>query len=160
MVDFRNGFSDPNGNFWLGNEKIHQMTNPGLCTLRVIYTISSTNQVEFADYMGFKIDTEANGYQILAAPLSVISNTSFDAFFYRRNMKFSTDDRDNDAALSTDCATRYQAGFWYGGDVNTDSLNCGCMNLNGISLDFSWSGLQGLKCSNVALKNSQMWLIC
>ena len=148
---FKKGFNDSSGNFWLGNEKIYQMTQSGSCTLRIIFTVSSPNQVQFADYKGFKIGSEANGYQILSASISS-NNVSFDSLSFRINSKFSTFDQNNGG---TNCASTNQAGFWYATVLNY----CGCMNLNGVSNGFCWSSATSYPCT-IPLKNSQMWLIC
>ena len=161
-TEFKAGFSDSSGNFWLGNDNIHQLTNSRSCTLKITFTTSSGTS-EYANYAGFKIDTEANGYKIMTASLVRGSSTiTFDALFYRLNTKFTTKDQNNIASGgSATCATKYQAGFWYSNDASQlDGVHCGCMNLNGASTGFRWSGLAGAQCTNVPLQQSQMWLIC
>ena len=162
-ADFKAGFFDSHGNFWLGNDNIYQLTNTRSCTLKITFTTQSGTS-EYANYVGFKIDTEANGYQILTASLvQSISSILYDALLYRLNRKFTTKDRDNNVGGSSDCATKYQAGFWYGSALSlADNLKCGCMNLNGASNYFSWSGSSTVStvCNSVSLQKSQMWLIC
>ncbi|KAK8766441.1 hypothetical protein V5799_006777 [Amblyomma americanum] len=47
-------------------------------------------------------------------------------------MMFSTYDQDNDGATSTDCAAKYQGGWWYN--------NCFKANLNGLNLNGNYEG--------------------
>jgi len=50
--------------------------------------------------------------------------TAGDSLSYHRGFAFSTKDRDNDNAQSTDCATRCKAGWWFNACLDS--------NLNGI----------------------------
>jgi len=56
--DYKNGFGNLTGEFWLGNDNIHELTNPTKNRLRV--------ELEdvFAEYDYFSVDNEANKYKL------------------------------------------------------------------------------------------------
>ena len=161
-TEFKNGFRDSSGNFWLGNEKIHQLTINGSCGLRINFNLSSSNQSQFVEYTDFQIANESDNYQILSADLlNRSSNIVVDALYNRLRKKFTTIDSTKASTSTTiSCASKYQAGFWYGDNLNSDNSPCGCMNLNGVSNNFCWSYMIQTKCANVALRSSEMWLMC
>ena len=53
--DYKNGFGDLNGNFWLGLEKIHKLASPGKgAILRIdLKHISAPIQLKYAEYSNF-----------------------------------------------------------------------------------------------------------
>jgi hypothetical protein len=42
-VDYKRGFGDPSGNYWLGNDRIHQITSTGLYKMRADVLVSVTS---------------------------------------------------------------------------------------------------------------------
>jgi len=57
-VTYRNGFGLFNGNFWLGNEKIHQLTGSGGWMLRVEMLLSDNHGWYSAEYTSFAVQSE------------------------------------------------------------------------------------------------------
>uniref|UniRef100_A0A3B3ZQC6 Fibrinogen C-terminal domain-containing protein n=1 Tax=Periophthalmus magnuspinnatus TaxID=409849 RepID=A0A3B3ZQC6_9GOBI len=121
-AEYRNGFgkidSQGNGEFWLGNENLHLLTNEGE-TMVKIELEDWEGGVASAEYM-IKVGTEAEGF-----PLHVSGYTgdAGDALVTHNGMKFSTYDRDNDNGKEN-CATSYGGGWWYN--------QCQTANLNGV----------------------------
>ena len=60
--EYKNGFGDLRGKFWLGNEKIHQLTEIA-SQLRVEINTTSSGR-KFAKYSNFTITNEATNYTI------------------------------------------------------------------------------------------------
>nr|AAC27742.1 sialic acid-binding lectin 1 [Limacus flavus] len=116
-ADYKHGFGDLRCNFWLGNEKIHQLTSHGRYKLRVEFTFN--NKSYFAEYSTFKILGEADKYKL---QVGGYSGNAGDALTFHNGMAFSTNDRDNDAD-SIDCAKVYHGAWWY--------KTCHESNLNG-----------------------------
>ncbi|KAK3577307.1 hypothetical protein CHS0354_008400 [Potamilus streckersoni] len=117
--DYKQGFGDLNGNFWVGNDNIHALTAQGNYQLRVDLSVSGTNK-SYATYSSFKVGDENSGYVLTAGGYS---GTAGDSFSYHSGAKFSTKDRDNDS-LGKNCAEDYKGGWWY--------KACHQSNLNGI----------------------------
>jgi len=108
---YANGFGSLEKNFWLGLEKVHQLTASGVFDLRIV--MQSFNGTEkFAQYRNFKISNSSDNYR-LTFDASSYSGDAGDALSYHRNMQFSTFDRDNDLA-SYNCVTDIN-GVGYGG---------------------------------------------
>lgn len=134
--EYKNGFGDLNGNFWLGNEIIWTLTKTGSWKLRFDLT---WNNVEngYAEYSSFAIADEVSKYA-----LSVAGYTGDigDSFTYHDGMSFSTKDRDNDIDGSN-CAQRYHGAWWYS--------HCHISNLNGdygnqtFAIGLNWSTWKG-----------------
>ena len=107
--EYKNGFGDVNGEYWLGNEKIHQLTEiPS--QLRVeIKTQSSGNK--YAKYSNFTVTNEASNYTLF---VGFYSGTATDKLTYHNGMAFTTKDRDNDKKGSNqNCAVTYKGAWWY-----------------------------------------------
>ncbi|KAL3885211.1 hypothetical protein ACJMK2_025299 [Sinanodonta woodiana] len=117
--DYKKGFGDPNGNLWLGNDYIHDLTSDSDYQLRINFAVSETN-ISFAMYDTFSVGNESSGYTLI---VDGYSGTAGDSFTYHSGMKFTTKDKDNDLN-SLNCANEFKGGWWYNA--------CHYSNLNGI----------------------------
>ena len=103
--DYRNGFGQYNDNYWLGNEKVYQLTtSSSIWKLRVEVQSKDTGKWYSAEYAHFRLSNESTKYVL------EVSGYSGDAG--KRNafasptsswnvvgMKFSTIDSDNDSNI-------------------------------------------------------------
>ncbi|PFX27218.1 angiopoietin-related protein 7-like [Stylophora pistillata] len=138
--EYKYGFGDVRGEFWLGNEKIHELTEiPS--QLRVeINTTSNGNK--YAKYSNFTITNEATNYTLF---VGFYSGDASDHLSKEHNgMAFSTKDRDNDK-WGNNCAVSYRGAWWY--------KSCYDSNLNANFEDKSYYRWNGpLKGSEMKLK--------
>ena len=89
--EYKNGFVDIRGEFWLGNEKIHQLTAiPS--QLRVEIKTKSDGK-KYPKYITFTVTNEVSRYTLF---VGFYSATAKDKLTYHNSMAFSTKDRDND----------------------------------------------------------------
>ena len=106
--EYKNGFGDVRGEFWLGNEKIHQLTEiPS--QLRVEINTTSAGY-RYAKYSNFTVTNEASNYTLF---IGFYSGTATDQLANHNSMAFTTKDRDNDKAKSSNCAVSNRAGWWF-----------------------------------------------
>ena len=122
-ADYVKGFGDLNGEFWLGLNKIHRLTN-GINTtaaLRVDLEDFEGNK-RFAKYSLFYINDSSIDYQIA---ISGYSGDAGDSMAIHNGMKFSTKEEDNDR-WSDNCVTSFKGAWWHN--------NCHRSNLNGLYL--------------------------
>ena len=121
--EYKNGFGDPNGNFWLGLEKIHKLASPGRgAILRVdIKHFNNPDSVRYAEYSVFEIQSESDGYKL---KVGGFSGDAGDALAYHNGRMFSTKDRDQDLSSSKNCAVSVTGAWWYN--------ECSLSNLNGL----------------------------
>ena len=61
--NYKNGFGDLNGNFWLGLDKIHRLTKSGQNVLRVDLT-DWTDDIAYAKYGSFSVASESDAYRM------------------------------------------------------------------------------------------------
>ena len=124
--EYKNGFGDIKGEFWLGNEKIHQLTEiPS--QLRVeIKTKSDGNK--YSKYSNFTVTNEASNYTLF---VGFYAGTANDNLAYHNGMAFSTKDRDNDKN-GGNCAVSEKGAWWY------DSCYHSNLNSNYGDSDYSW----------------------
>ena len=61
--DYKTGFGDLNGNFWLGLDKIHRLTKSGQNVLRVGLT-DWTKDTAYAKYGSFSVASESDAYRM------------------------------------------------------------------------------------------------
>ena len=119
-IEYKNGFGQLSGNFWLGNENLYHMLQQRQYTLMVELNDWDNTRI-YAAYNFFEIGDESKKYQI---HYGNYSGTAGDALGdYHRNAYFSTFDRDNDASTSYNCADLHGSGWWYN--------DCDHANLNG-----------------------------
>ena len=62
-INYKTGFGSLNGEFWLGLDKIHRLTNSSNYKLRVDLEDMSGNTA-YAEYSVFKVGNEATKYQL------------------------------------------------------------------------------------------------
>ncbi|XP_078484274.1 uncharacterized protein LOC100175832 [Ciona intestinalis] len=109
--DYKVGFGNNSGEFWLGLEALHQMTRRSGCRLRVdIWDYSEDHA--FAEYSEFSIGDEASLYRLY---IDGYSGTSGDSMTQHNNVPFSTIDRDNDSHARR-CTTDVHGpsgGWWF-----------------------------------------------
>ncbi|NXM35943.1 FGL1L protein, partial [Oxyruncus cristatus] len=111
---YKHGFGNVHTEFWLGTEYIHQITRQKVYQVRFVIWDASNNK-RFADYNLFRLDDESQGYRLR---LGAHSGTAEDAMASKGtttmhdNMKFSTQDRDQDTS-SGNCASSSGGGWWY-----------------------------------------------
>ncbi|KFB41112.1 AGAP012539-PA-like protein [Anopheles sinensis] len=118
-TEYRNGFGNMFGEFWLGLEYVHQITKNRPHELLVEMKDFHGNY-GYAKYDEFVIGSEYEKYEL--KKLGTYSGTAGDAMEYHKNQKFSTFDCDNDLAINN-CAERWHGAWWY--------RNCQNSHLNG-----------------------------
>ncbi|XP_070996339.1 tenascin-like isoform X1 [Oncorhynchus clarkii lewisi] len=116
--NYSKGFGELSGEFWLGNENLHNLTSMAPMTLRV--DLRAGDESVFAKYSAFTVDTVRRNY---ALKVSGYSGTAGDSMSYHNARMFSTRDRDPTPFI-TRCAMSYRGGWWY--------KNCHEANLNGL----------------------------
>ncbi|XP_035796410.1 angiopoietin-related protein 1-like [Anopheles albimanus] len=131
--EYREGFGNLEHEFWLGLQKIHQIT-----TARgheILFELKDFNGTHvFARYDEFQIGSEKEQYSLKT--LGKYNGTASDAMEVNKGMKFSTKDRDNDQAVF-DCAQGREGAWWYNACTN--------VNLNGPYKVYSNSQVGSLK---------------
>ncbi|KAJ8019777.1 Tenascin-R [Holothuria leucospilota] len=109
--EYKNGFGILEHELWLGNNKMHYITNRKNYELRMDM-INLDEDAYFAKYSLFRIKDENFKFQLEIGTYDSASTASYDAMDYHRDQFFSTPDMDNDAH-SGNCAANYRAGWWY-----------------------------------------------
>ncbi|XP_035911408.1 ficolin-2-like [Anopheles stephensi] len=117
--EYKDGFGNLDGEFWLGLDRIHQLTNAEPHELVVLLEDFEGNKTH-AKYDQFQIGNEHEKYALNV--LDGYSGTAGDSLGGAKAMKFSTFDSDNDSH-TTNCASVYHGAWWYAG--------CHQSNLNG-----------------------------
>ncbi|XP_078687345.1 usherin-like isoform X3 [Branchiostoma floridae x Branchiostoma belcheri] len=115
--EYRAGFGENTGEFWLGNDNIHRLSAQGDYQLRI--DLADGADAVYGQWENFKLGSESDLYKL---NIGEYSGTSGDSLTYHNNRPFSTRDKDNDVALSH-CAFAYHGAWWY--------KNCHRSNLNG-----------------------------
>ena len=146
-AEYKVGFNDSRGNYWLGNDLLSQLTLTGRYKLRFDLQSRDTSNWYYAEYSTFIVQPESDNYRLNVSGYS--GNAGFDAFGHTRHngQMFTTFDRDNDQASLVNCASLHGGGFWY--------MNCSTCCVNGYNNNFYWLSLPGRY-----LQSSRMWLQC
>ncbi|XP_019634754.1 PREDICTED: microfibril-associated glycoprotein 4-like [Branchiostoma belcheri] len=108
--EYKHGFGNKSGEYWLGNENIHLLTSQKNYTLRVDLE-DWRGETRYATYSSFKLSGESDQYRL---HISGYSGDAGDSMDYHNERMFSTVDRDNDAYSGYHCSQHYgQAGWWF-----------------------------------------------
>nr|XP_051712922.1 tenascin-N isoform X5 [Oryctolagus cuniculus] len=113
------GFGDPMQEFWIGLDKLHNLTTGTPTRYEVRVDLQTLNESAYAVYDFFQVASSKERYKLTVGKYR---GTAGDALTYHNGWKFTTFDRDNDIALSN-CALTHHGGWWY--------KNCHLANPNG-----------------------------
>ena len=151
-AEFKVGFNNSRGNFWLGNDLLHQLTENRRYKLRFDLQLLNLSWY-YAEYSLFVVSSEENNYRM---QVSGYSGNAGDALIYQDKMMFTTYDRDNDpwtsATYNNNCAVFSGGGFWY-----RDCARCNVNTVRGRGNDFRWRSSQF---GYLPLHSTRMWLTC
>ena len=134
-ISYKTGFGSVCGKYWLGLEKLHQLTtNGGAYSLRVEVLSNTTSMWYSAEYWSFVIVSESQGYAIHVFGYSGDAGDAFNVATYSNwvtnGMMFSTPDRDN-TGNTNGCSSNF--GWWL--------KNCGTVSLSSANVGF-WGTLK------------------
>ena len=122
--DYVMGFGDLSGEFWLGLDKIHRLTNGVVTTLRIDLGDFEGNTA-FAKYTTFLVLNSSTNYVLNVAGYSGNAGDALTGGDQNENgQQFTTIDRDNDSLNSGNCALTFRGAWWYD--------RCHDGNLNGL----------------------------
>ncbi|XP_078350189.1 microfibril-associated glycoprotein 4-like isoform X2 [Oculina patagonica] len=147
--DYKRGFGDLGGEFWLGLEKINRLINPTYRQKLRIELEDFTGYSCYVEYDNFTVNGEEHGYRL--ASLGFYTGSCVDSLNYNLGAAFTTKDKDHDSH-STNCAVDHQGAWWYNACTQT--------NLNGVynSTGLPITGIYWYKRHNsiVLLKRAEM----
>lgn len=110
---YRNGFGDPEGEYWIGLETLHQLTKKEAYYLRVDMKWDEEEATSL--YSFFSVGPQrygTRGYELEVGGYNE-SSTGGDGLEYHNGMDFSTYDEDNDGASGGSCAEWSGGGGWW-----------------------------------------------
>ncbi|XP_055612125.1 fibrinogen C domain-containing protein 1-like [Uranotaenia lowii] len=151
--EYVRGFGDLRGEYWLGLEKIHQLTYSRTYQLAIVMEDASGAKA-VARYSNFTVAGADNLYRLMS--IGAYSGDAGDSLSEHLNFPFSTYDKDNDGYFGN-CASMFVGGWWYAA--------CHKSNLNGLYLPgprnefasmacwYTWKGhYYGLKSVRMMIK--------
>jgi len=124
--DYRNGFGDPQYEFWAGNENIHTMINHTRALFGTTLHVKLADfqgRERFAEYDPFVVEGEERKYAMALGAYDGDAGDAGDGLSYHSGQPFSTYDQNNNPHLPVNCARDRKGGWWYN--------HCATVNLNG-----------------------------
>ncbi|CAB3981088.1 Hypothetical predicted protein [Paramuricea clavata] len=118
-TDYKTGFGNFSGEFWLGLDKIHRLSASGQNVLRVDLE-TFEDETAYAIYKSFSVGNESEGYilNVGRLPTNVTHSNAGDSLNLHDGMNFTTKDTEHG-----ECSRTYLGAWWYSG--------CHESNLNG-----------------------------
>eukprot|EP00079_Xenopus_tropicalis_P012041 XP_002938598.1 PREDICTED: angiopoietin-related protein 4 [Xenopus tropicalis] len=116
---YTDGFGNLNGEFWLGLEKMHQITQQGQYLIHIDLQDWENNVQHMEAKFLLAGSNEAYALQLLGPVTGELENALSDF----QQLQFSTRDRDQDKKSDFNCAKHLSGGWWFS--------SCGHSNLNG-----------------------------
>ncbi|XP_035783782.1 angiopoietin-related protein 1-like [Anopheles albimanus] len=150
-TQYRDGFGEVDKEFWIGLEKIHQITTTS--AHEIIFEIKDfSGKYGYARYNGFQIGSESEKYTLKNLG-SYSGNASDSMTNYSKGAMFSTMDQDNDGSSDYHWAVFFKGAWWHGSGTAS--------NLNGPyrnTIDYktiNWLNFVGMR---VGLSFSRMMI--
>ncbi|GFO14788.1 angiopoietin-related protein 1 [Plakobranchus ocellatus] len=106
--EYKQGFGNPYGEMWVGNDLMHRLSDQRKYTLRIDFWDWDGEQY-FAEYSRFYVDDEKDHYRL---HVGEFTGSAGDSMSYHNMMAFSTEDVDNDLH-ERHCAAENKGGWWY-----------------------------------------------
>ncbi|XP_022234216.1 angiopoietin-4 isoform X2 [Drosophila obscura] len=113
-ADYKIGFGPLTTEFFIGLDKLHQITSSDNYEL-LVQLQNRKQELRYALYDHFGIGSESEQYHLNV--LGKYQGDAADALSQHTGKKFSTQDRDNDES-EANCAASQSAAFWYGSSCN------------------------------------------
>ncbi|XP_037785776.1 ficolin-2-like isoform X1 [Penaeus monodon] len=143
--EYVDGFGDLAGEFWLGLDNIHALTNQTNYEIRIDLA-DWDGATKWAQYSTFLVRDRASNYQL---QLGSYSGDAGNSFAYHNMMPFST----KDGPVKNECPKTSHGGWWFN--------SCHYANLNGVYRNafnsdgdsITWFSFRG---PNYSLKFSEM----
>ncbi|XP_046879130.1 fibrinogen-like 2a [Hypomesus transpacificus] len=123
-AEYKKGFGNLRGEFWLGNDRMHLLTKGKDMVIRI--ELEDFEGVrEYAKYDKFYVANEFLRYRLSMSGYSGTAGNAinFNKHFDHDQKFFTTPDRDNDMYPSGNCGAYYSSGWWFDA--------CMSANLNG-----------------------------
>ncbi|PIK57225.1 hypothetical protein BSL78_05861 [Apostichopus japonicus] len=106
---YKDGFGNSR-NLWLGNEKLHYLTNQKSYKLRFDITTFSGSAL-YAEYTEFQVESESSNYTM--NKLGTRRGNTGNSLANNKGKQFSTHGRDNDECDTFNCAEKHRSGWWH-----------------------------------------------
>ncbi|XP_022081353.1 ficolin-2-like [Acanthaster planci] len=158
-MEYAEGFGDLTGEFWLGSEKLHDLTSTGRCEL-IVTLRAFDGQNATVCYEDFKIESVDERYKLNVGSFHTVAGNAGDSL--HGDQKFSTKDRGDDGSGSRNYAAMFHGGWWYK-KYNGNNINS---NLNGLYHSSpnvnDYQGIQWVsyKRRDYSLKGCEMKMSC
>ncbi|XP_058065833.1 ficolin-2-like [Anopheles bellator] len=150
--EYKTGFGQLEGEFWLGLDRIHQLTTAKPHELVMLLEDFDGNST-YARYDLFEIGGESQMYEL--TKIAGYAGTAGDSLSDLKGMKFSSFDADNDV-WEKNCAVEYTGAWWYN---NCHKSNLNGQYLKGETTEFAkgmvWQTFRGY---HYALKSAKMMI--
>ncbi|KAL7740792.1 hypothetical protein ACLKA6_013644 [Drosophila palustris] len=142
-TEYKNGFGNLDGEFFLGLDKIHAMTAERRQEL-LVFLEDLKGEQRFETYDEFAIGDEDQQYELHT--LGKASGTAGDSLSFHRSMKFTTFDKDNDKWEEENCAVRGTGAWWYNGGLYCqDCQLTGTYKDNDLDKGVTWDTFRGYR---------------
>ncbi|XP_017012950.2 ryncolin-2 [Drosophila takahashii] len=116
--NYKSGFGALNGEFFIGLDKLHRLTNSEHHELLIVMR-NKNREERFALYDHFSIGSESEKYLLYV--LGAYKGDAGDSLRYHAGKKFTTFDQDNDDN-GQNCARTHAGAWWYGRECFESNL--------------------------------------
>lgn len=137
-TDYKNGFGEVTGEFWLGLEAISNLTSDGPYKLRI--DLGTADEEAYAEYSTFHVGNESTRYTLT---IGGYHGNAGDSFLYHNGSHFST--AYPELEIPNHQCSRYYKGAWWFYDCYRSHLNGPWFRNRTVRPDFgiiwkSWKG--------------------
>ena len=106
---YKRGFGDLTKEFWLGNDKISQLTQ-AMSVALLVKVSDWDGETAIAKYGMFRVGSESLKYELT---IGAFLGNAGDSLCYHNASYFTTMDVDNDNSIGDNCAVKSVGAWWY-----------------------------------------------